>query len=287
MIRCEDILNKVFGVVAIPSCAQKAMTMMEDPDANIEKLARVIEHDPGLTANLLKIVNASFINGSEPMLTARQAIDRLGTQQVLQFVISTGVAPSYVHEIKGYDLSPSMHLEHSVSVAIAARELGKLLGLNAPDHVFTAGLLAGIGKILLGAYVEVSTDPIMELAVKDGLSFDKAENLVLGINHAEVGGLLLDSWGLPKEIVEVVRYHLNPDMAAQSDVVLDLVHIGNILAKMIGVGLGSDGLNYVVSQDVVDRLGLTPEIMDEVSAIVVEELYKLWDLFISCSVNKY
>lgn len=282
MIRCEDILDKVSNVVAVPSLAQKAMAMMEDPDANTEKLARVIEHDPGLTANLLKIVNASFLNGVEPMLTARQALDRLGTQQVLQFVISTGVAPSYVQDIKGYDLSPSMHLQHSVTVALASRILGEELGLDAPDYVFTAGLLSGIGKILLGAYVEVSADPIMELAIKDGLSFDKAENLVLGINHAEVGGLLLDSWGLPPEIVEVVRCHLNPDMCAHQDIVLDLVHIGNVLAKMIGLGLGSDGLNYVVSEKVVERLGLTPEILDNVSALVVEELYEMWDLFVEC-----
>lgn len=283
MIRREEILTKVSNIVAVPSCAQKAMAMIEHPDDNKEKLARVIEHDPGLTANLLKIVNVSNINGSEPMLTARQAIDRLGTQQVLQFVISTGVAPSYVQKIEGYDLSPSMHLQHSVTVGMAARRLGNMLGLDVPDYVFTAGLLSGIGKILLGAYVKVSAAPIMDLAIKDGLSFDKAEDLVLGVNHAEVGGLLLDSWGLPQEITDVVRYHLDPDMCSRENVVLDLVHIGNVLAKMIGLGLGSDGLNYTVSEKVVERLGLTSEILDLVTAMVVDEIYEVWDLFVECA----
>lgn len=283
MRRCEDILAKVSGVVAIPSCAQMAMAMMEDPDANTERLARLIEHDPGLTANLLKIVNASYINGTEPILTARQALDRLGNLQVLQFIISTGVAPSYVQKIGGYDMSPSMLLKHSVTVAMAARELGRVLNLDAPDYVFTAGLLSCIGKILLGAYVEVNAQPIMDLAIKDGLSFDKAEYEVLGINHAELGAMLLDSWGLPSEIVDVVQHHLDPDASPEENMVLDLVHIGSVLAKMIGVGLGSDGLNYTVSQKVVERLGLTPEILDEVAASVVEELDGVWDLFLECS----
>jgi len=281
--RREEILFKVSEVVAIPSCAQKALALLNDPDADIGELGRIIEHDPGLTTNLLKIVNASFFGGSRPMRTAREAIARLGTAQVLQFVVSTGVAPSFVHKIEGYDLSPSMHLQHSVTVAMAARELGNVLGLNAPEYTFTAGLISGVGKILLGAYVQVNVHPIMVLAVKEGLSFDQAEDQVLGINHAELGGLLLEKWGLPKEITDVVKYHLRPDEYPGENTVLDLVHIGNVLAKMIGAGLGADGLNYVPSRKVAERLGLTPAILDTVSGNVVEELGEAWDLFLECA----
>lgn len=283
MTRREEILSTVSRVVAIPCCATKAAAMLSDPDADMAELAMIIEHDPGLTANLLKIVNASFFGGGKPMLTARAAIRRLGTLQVLQFIISTGVAPSFVRRIDGYDLAPSMHLQHSVTVAMASRELGRVLGLDAPDHTFTAGLLSGIGKILLGAYVKIDVKPILALAMEQGLSFDRAEDAVLGINHAELGGILLQSWGLPPEITEVVCHHLRPDESPEPGVVLDLVHIGNALAKMIGVGLGVDGLNYVPSATVIERLGLTAEIVDRVSANVVDELRAVWSLFMECA----
>lgn len=283
MSRRDQILDMVSKIVAIPSCAQKAMVMLNDPDADLNELARIIEHDPGLTTNLLKIVNASFFGGTRPMLTAREAITRLGTSQVLQFIVSTGVAPSFVRKIEGYDLAPNMHLQHSVAVAMAARELGTVLGLKTPDYVFTAGLLSGVGKLLLGAYVQVDVHPILALAVQEGLSFDQAEDKVLGINHAELGGILLEDWGLPKVLTDVVRYHLRPDEFDGEDVVLDLVHIGNALAKMIGLGLGVDGLNYVPSQKVAERLQLTPAVLDTVSANVVESMGEVWDLFIECA----
>lgn len=286
MSRRQEILSTVSDVVVIPSCSHKAPAMLDDPDADLNALARIIEHDPGLTANLLKVVNASFFNESAPLLTARDAIERLGTTQVLQFVISTGVAPSFVRTIEGYDLAPNRHLQHSVTVGLAARELGRVLGLDVPAHTFTAGLLSGVGKTLLGAYVQVSAQPIMELAFNEGLSFDQAEDTVLGINHAELGGILLQSWGLPRQLVQVVRHHLRPDDFDGRDVALDLVHIGNVLAKMIGVGLGLDGLNYVPSRTVVDRLALTPEILDAVSANVVMELGNVQDLFLEC-VEEY
>ncbi len=279
MNRREEILSKMSEVVAIPSCSPKAAVLLNNPEADLRELARIIEYDPGLTVNLLKIVNASYFGRHWPMLTAREAIVRLGTAQVLQFVISTGVAPSFVRKIKGYDLAPNMHLQHSVTVAMAASELGTVLGLDAPDYVFTAGLLSEVGKILLGAYVEVDARAILDLAMKKGLDFDRAEDEVLGINHAEVGALLLESWRLPSVLVNVVRYHLRPEESPEESVALDLVHIGSALAKMIGVGLGLDGLNYAPSQAVVERLGLTPKILDEVSAGVVEGLGVVWDLF--------
>jgi len=261
------------------------VALLGDPNANIKELARVIEHDPGLTANLLKVVNASFFSGNRPMRTAHEAITRLGTTQVLQFVISTGVAPSYVHTIEGYDLAPNMHLQHSVTVAIAAQELGEVLELNAPDYTFTAGLLSGIGKILMGAYVQINVHPILEFANQEGMTFDEAEDKVLGINHAEVGGILLESWGLPAEITDVVRHHLRPDTFNGESLVLDLVHIGNVLAKMIGVGLGVDGLNYTISNHVAQRLELTPNTLDTVSANVVDRLGEVYDLFLECAEN--
>ncbi len=283
MNRREEILAQVSKVVAIPSCVEKAMALLSDPEADLGELARIIEHDPGLTTNLLKIVNASFFGGNRPMTTAREAIVRLGTAQVLQFVVSTGVAPSFVHRIEGYDLAPNMHLQHSVTVAMAAQELGTTLGLKVPEHTFTAGLIAGVGKLLLGVYLQVDVHPILTLAVEEGLSFDRAEDQVLGINHAELGGLVLENWKLPRELTDVVKYHLRPDEFGGEDLALDLVHIGNVLAKMIGVGLGVDGLNYVPSQKVAERLELTPAVLDTVCANVVESLDGVWDLFLECS----
>jgi HD-like signal output (HDOD) protein len=279
----EEILARISTVVAIPSCVEKASSLLNDPEADLGELARVIEHDPGLTINLLKIANASFFRSSRPMTTAREAIVRLGTAQVLQLVISTGIAPSFVQRIDGYDLAPNMHLQHSVTVAMVARELGRTLGLDVPEHTFTAGLVSGVGKMVMGAYVQVDVHPILTLAVKKGLSFDQAEDQVLGINHAELGGLILESWGLPKELTDVVKYHLRPDEFEGENLALDLVHIGNVLAKMIGVGLGVDGLNYVPSQKVAERLKLSPAVLDTVCANVVDDLGEVWDLFLECA----
>ncbi|EGB15120.1 putative signal transduction protein [Pseudodesulfovibrio mercurii] len=283
MSRREEILAACAKVVAMPTCVRKAGSLLDGPEADFSRLARIIEHDPGLTANLLKVVNASDPVGTGPVLTARAALDVLRSPDVLRFFISTGVAPYYVHVIAGYDQAPSQFLQHSTTVALASRELARTLGMDAPDHVYTAGLLSGIGKLLLGAYVQVDLRDILRLVFDRDLAFDRAEEAVFGITHAELGAVVLERWGLPESLTKVVRHHLRPDGYPGLDPVLDLVHVGNVLAKMIGLGLGADGLNYEVSNAVVERLGITSAVLDTVAANVVVELRSLWDLFLECS----
>lgn len=282
MIRRYEILESVSKVVALPSCVGKAAALLEDNVNDFAMLARIIEHDPGLTANLLKMVNASAIARRHPILTTRDALCWLEAPDILQFVISTGIAPSYVRTIDGYDQGPGMYLQHSVTVAIAACKLGKALGVSFPAYTYTTGLLAGVGKLVLGSYVDVDMPALVHKAFSENLAFDRAEDLVLGVNHAEIGESLLKRWGLPPEITDVVRYHLRPDDFDGENLVLDLVHVGNMMAKIIGVGLGVDGLNYDLSRNALDRLGVTPDIADAVSAEVVLELEPLWDLFVEC-----
>lgn len=282
MSRRDEILVACEKVVAMPTCVHRAVSLLDGAETDFARLARIIEHDPGLTANLLKVVNASTLTDG-PVLTVRSALDALRSSEVLRFFISTGVAPYYVHVIAGYDQAPSQFLQHSTTVAIASRELARILMVDAPGYVYTAGLLSGIGKLLLGAYVQVDLREILRLVFDEGMAFDTAEDAVLGITHAELGSIVLERWGLPEPLTRVVRHHLRPDEYDGRDAVLDLVHVGNVLAKMIGLGLGADGLNYEVSSRVVERLGITSQVLDTVAANVVVELRSLWDLFLECA----
>lgn len=281
MTRKQEILHRAERILLLPACTQKALQLLDSPEADSEDLARLIEFDPGLTANLLKIVNASRFDA--PVCSVRDAVGAFGSGMIIQFFVSTGVVPFYVQKIEGYDLAPHMLMQSSVTAALCAEELGRALGMGVPGHTYTSALLAGVGKLILGAYVKVEARPILDLAAREGIGFDEAEDRILGINHAEVGAWLLERWRVPGPIVRVVRHHLRPELCPEVDPVLDLVHAGTVMSKMIGLGLGADGLNYIPSRAVIDRLGLTPEVADRVSAEVVERLGPLNDLFLECA----
>ncbi|MCM0755744.1 HDOD domain-containing protein [Desulfovibrio aminophilus] len=279
MSRREEILARVKTVEALPSAIQQAIDLLGDADADMGELARIIEFDPGLTSNVLRLVNSPYFGGLRTITSLREAVVRLGAGQVFQLLIACGVIPCMRAEIKGYGLSPGMLLEHSVVAAVAARTVARELGLTAPDHTFTAALLSNIGKIVLGTFLEVDAGPILEIATRHGLTFEAAEEAVLGISHDEVGAALLEHWHLPEPIVFAVRWRLKPEQAPRRDLALDLVHMGSALALMTGLGVGVDGLNYRPSPVVAERLGLDAAALERILASVVTALDEVRALF--------
>lgn len=278
MSRREEIIQKAFAIPQMPMPVQKVLAYIGNPEADLRQLARIIEYDPGLTVNVLRMANSAFFGGDGKVTSVREALMRLGLNRVYQLVIASGVAPMTRYEIKGYGLRPGELLEHSVAVATASETLARELDRVAPPHTFTSGLLVNIGKTVLGSYLEVDAGPILELAHQRHIPFEQAEEEVLGINHAELGAILLERWSIPIPIVNVVRYRLRPDDCPEPDLALDLVHVGDVIAKMTGIGMGIDGMQYAPSEAVFARLDLTPVQMESVMATILEQIAEVRDI---------
>jgi putative nucleotidyltransferase with HDIG domain len=265
MTERNKILAAVKSVPSLPSVVIKLRTYLNDPDVSFDELAKVIQVDPGLTANILQLANSAYFGWSKTIKTVKEAITRLGTNRVFQMVLCMSVAPLVRKPIRGYDTNAEGLWEHSIAVAICAEQLAAAVGLQDMDEAFTAGLLHDMGKVVMGTFVEVDDEPIKEIMFTDGLSFNEAEQMVLGIDHAEVAGELLRSWNLPEEVVEAARWHHQPGRADdQYQQLVDLVHVADVLCINVGWGMGSDGLQYKLSEAASKRLGIGSGVAEDV-----------------------
>jgi len=270
----DDILSRVREVPALPAAAIEAIELAQDPDVSADRLCRAIEIDPGLTSSVLSMANSVHFRGVGEITSVRDAIVRLGGKTMFHLVVASAVAPVARQEIVGYELPPGELLKHAVCVGVGAEVLAEALGIGAPPHTFTSGVLHDLGKIVMGTYLEIDSEPIRHLAFDEGLSFEVAEGRILGVDHAEVGSALLESWSIPRGIVEVVRWHHQPERFPGEDTLaVDLVHVANIIARMGGLGLGTEGLNYAPSLPVVKRLRITTQVAEK----VVNKILSGWD----------
>ena len=262
----NNILAKVRTVPSMPSVVVKLKQYLSDPDISFDQLAKVIEFDPGLTANLLQLANSAYFGWSGKIKTVKEAITRLGTNRIFQMVLCMSVAPLVRKPVKGYDMESGGLWEHSIATAICAEQLAIRLDLPNFEEAFTAGLLHDMGKILLGTFVEIDDEPIKKLVEAEGLSFNEAERRVLGIDHAEAAAELLKYWKLPENVVAAARWHHNPEQADEKHgEIVDLVHVADILCIRMGWGIGTDGPLYCLNNEVEERLGVGPEVEDAVT----------------------
>ena len=104
-----------------------------------------------------------------------------------------------------------------------------------------------------------------------------AERQLLGTDHAEAGEAIVREWGLPDVLTEAIGAHHDPDRVPTP--VSDAVHVANLVAKFIGVGLGSDGMDVKMSDTAAHRLGLTSDKLEALCADVAAGLAGAIELF--------
>lgn len=279
MSRRDTILERAKGLPQLPATAVQAVQMLQDPGAEMSALVRALELDPGLTTDILRYANSATMGGDRSVDSVQQALVRLGFVRVLQIVLTATVGPMAQTEVKGYDLSSGELWQHSVVVAICAECIQKHLDLPADRSVFTAGLLHDIGRIVLATLDDEAANEIARTAFEQGKSFDTAENEILGIDHAELGSFLLEEWKLPAHIVEVVRWHHDPDAMPEPSLLVDVVHVADNLSIMTGIGIGRDGLQYHTSSRAAERLGINPDNAEEIVYLALAEYDKLKEMF--------
>jgi putative nucleotidyltransferase with HDIG domain len=270
----KRIATQLKSFPSMPGAAVKLLALIDDPEINLTRIEIKLRQDAGLTANLLKLANSAYFGIPTKVGSVRQAILLLGLKRLSQMVIASCISAIMNKPVPGYDLPAGELWRHSIAVTVAAEGLARELNVEAAEEIFTAALLHDVGKFVLGDFVADEYQKI-EKALSGGIAFEEAENKVLGTNHADIGGLILNQWCLPADIVNAVRWHHDPDSAEQSGLMLDIVHVANALCLMIGIGDGRNSLKHQPSGVVIERLGLGPGHLEKVASqtmLWVEEL---------------
>jgi putative nucleotidyltransferase with HDIG domain len=211
--------------------------------------------------------------------TVKEAFARLGTKKGFQAIFNATIDNIAERPCNGYEVSGAELWEHLIETAIASRRIAQVLNISPPEHTFTAALTHDIGKVVLGTFAEVNTETILALALEEKISFEEAEQRVLGIDHAEVGACLLEHWNLPGSLVGVVRWHHQLENIARDPVIVYLVHVADMICLMAGLGTAVDALSHRPSSHVMAQLGLRMNALDDIVYEVLDELMRLRTLF--------
>ena len=270
----KKIISSLKEFPSMPGAASELLSIIDDPKVAASQIEDVLRYDPGLTANILKLSNSAYFGLSNEVGSVRKAVVLLGLNRVIQIVMTSCLNALMAADVKGYDLPPGELRRHSIAVSVAAELLVKELKIDAPEETFTVALLHDVGKIALSDVLKENLEAL-EIKSSEGMPFLSAENEVLGTNHAEIGAQILTTWSLPENIVNAVRWHHDPDSAEKSHVLIDIVHIADVLCLMIGIGVGREGLRFKPSRGATDRLGVANKHLEIVASKTLQAVGEL------------
>jgi HD-like signal output (HDOD) protein len=247
-IDSRDVKLPVFNPVAL-----RLQQALKNDATNIKDIEKMVIEDQAMSSQILRVANAAFYRGLQPITTIGKAVIRLGIQQVanLAMVVSTQqICQKTSSELLVYQ---EKLWRHAVASAMGSQWLAKRCGYrNEADTAFLAGLLHNIGQLALLKIME-------DLRAAGTIGEDLPETLIIEILHSDMhtrqGYLLAQKWNLPDEYCVVVRDHHQEPVDANNTLLL-FVRLVDTACEKLGIGLRSDPNIALAATPEAQALGL-------------------------------
>lgn len=260
------------GLPAFPAIAQKLLTLNLESDKGEQQLMLLVAQDPLIAARLIGLANSPLLGASRKVTSVAEAALLLGMTRVKS--VATGIAVMSLKSKPIGRFDPQELWLHSMCVAFAMLPVVRAMPAARRPHddlIFLSGMLHDIGYMAL-AHLDTqrSDDLHTRLVIEGNRPAIEVEREFLEITHDELGAELAKHWGLPDELVEVLRYHHNPD-AQEAGKDFPLARIINITEKLVNTGGLREFVGYRIAPEEWEALGIDPDKAEEITAHAVEQ----------------
>lgn len=254
------IKHKVGSLPTLPEVVSNIMAIVRDERSTAAQLAGYIERDQAVSSAVLRIANSAYYGSYRKVDSISRAVVVLGFDQVRSIALSTGVFASLGRRGSRYFDRRRFWL-HCIGVATAARLVAARRG-HEDELFFVCGLMHDIGKLVFDQYLSRDYAQVVGLARSRRRLLCELERERFGLDHAEVGRLMLERWKLPERVVTGLHcHHAWEGNGEVSEVALVVALADNLcLEAEIGAsGASRGGLEYLLGL----RLGFSAAQMRE------------------------
>ena len=261
-----ELVNTIIDLISLPEIYLKVRELLNDPASSMADIAAVVSVDPNLTSRILRLANSAYCGFRAKIDTVNRAMTMLGTQQVHDIVLSTSIARSF-SKIPTDAMDMEVFWRSSVICGACSKVLSDQRGILDSERMFTAGLLAHVGRLVL---FMLHPGVIQEAYAKAASDVPIAHSIdaTLGFNDADIAGELLERWGLPTTLVQPVRHRARPERIGQDagSAEAEILHVASAIADMRYFRSDLETLIDQVDESIWTDLDLQPERLEQILA---------------------
>jgi len=184
---------------------------------------------------ILRLCNSAMYGKRQEIKNLTNAITYLGLETLKNIILQIALVRMFRFEHnKIPDFNPAAFWQHSISTAYFSNIMEKTLKLRHNENFYIGGLLHDIGKVLVYQFYPGKFEEIVLMQIEDEVHDYQAETEILGVDHAEIGGILAEKWNFDKEIIDAIQYH-HSLLKSRSSLVTAVVNISNLFSKKAGL----------------------------------------------------
>jgi len=245
----DDLEHDRLVLPTLPEVALKVRDALDDDNASVGQIAKVVATDAALSARLIQVVNSPLLRASKHIDNLEAAITRMGLAMTRNMVTSMVMEQMFQATSDVTDERLRRLWEHSLQVAAISHALAAQYTRLPPDQAMLAGLVHDIGSLPILTRAEDHSELLDDAAALDR---------IIHSTHSRVGAAILTKWGFSSDLVAVAAEH--EDLARNSAKVdyVDVVTVANLQSY-----IGTDHPLTQVGWDSVPafaKLGISAEI---------------------------
>lgn len=254
-----DLVEKNVQLSSFPDIYYQIQNVMNNPNSSATHLANVVSKDPGLSATLLKLVNSAFFALPQKIDSITRAIAFIGGRELSSLAMSISVIrffrdiPPTVVDMKSFWL-------HSVACGVFSRILANHKRELQEEQFFIAGLLHDIGRLIMFSEYPRTSAYIMALAEKRQSPLFLIEQEILGYDHTQVTGQLLEKWNFPRHLENMIRFHHDPQ-TAKNPTEASIILIADIITSALGYGFSGSRFVPAFEPGLWNTIAISPSVL--------------------------
>ena len=222
--------------VTLPPFDRTALRIQQEiqkPDVKISKIENLIIADSAMSSQILKVANSAFFRGLSKVITIREAIVRLGLDEITRIIMILTQKDLYSTKdtfIKNYR---SILWQHALVCAQTSQWVAGEAGFEeVTQEVFFASLMHDIGKLFLITVIE-------HIKKSKNISFIPSKSVINEIikgQHAEQGYKLMVKWNLPDQYCQATKEHHDKEFDPKN-VSLIILRLVNKTCNKVGISI--------------------------------------------------
>lgn len=231
MIDHDLLVRRSHELAPLSPTIVRLAEIVSDGNVDMAEIVKTLAMDPALAGAVLRQANSAKFGGRAEIASVRDAVVRLGPGVVLGLATREGVRRTVDRSLPGFGFSEGMFWRHSCAASLAVEALRKVVRTALPAAASAAALLHDIGKLAMAQFLAPHRLAALGKArTVGGCSRIEAEREILGVDHAEVGGLIAQHWRLPEAIRIGIAFHHDPGGVEHA--IADVVHVAAWIADL-------------------------------------------------------
>jgi HD-like signal output (HDOD) protein len=201
--KISDLRAKLCTVPRPPSALHKLVSTDFLSTATSAELCEIVMGEPEVAVKVLAVANSPLYGLQQLVGNIDQSVKFLGMNTVrgicLQYLLNDSIKPASPEIKKIYE---RLWNESALACELCFK-LAQMLKLDEPGTFVTQIVLACLGRQATYSLMEPSD--VLFIESKGLLERSRFEQQQLGLASAEIGGLLMQEWALPSNIINIVK----------------------------------------------------------------------------------